>query len=159
MTNLFIKQYYKQQYLSLLLYFYGLAKYLLLIYWKWIYKIFQTICVYSCVGKDKEINTEHFKSSVWLNSTINLHKQYVDIKFFWYRNIEIWDLFLGFAMQEGLQTVKSPYKAMSVLQIKWYKEASRAMLYYVNWRHFNVITWEMCSEFGAKKGTSVIAVL
>lgn len=92
-------------------------------------------------------------------SPINLHKQYVDVKFFWYRNIEIWDLFLGFAMQEGLQTVKSPYKAMSVLQIKWYKEASRAMLYYVNWRHFNVITWKMCSEFGAKKGTSVIAVL
>lgn len=123
------------------------------------------MCVFSCWDRQRKhespaIKTEHFKSSVWLIfSPINLHKQYADIKFFWYRNIEIWDIFLGFAMQEGLQIGKSLYKEMSVLQIEWYKEASRAMLYYVNWRHFNVITWEMCSEFGAKKGTSVIAVL
>lgn len=48
---------------------------------------------------------------------------------------------------------------MSVLLLEWYKEASREMLYYVNQRHFKVVTREMCSEFGVKKVTLVIAAL
>lgn len=73
---------------------------------------------------------------------------------FWYKH-QIWDPILGLFIQEGLQTDKSLYKAMSVLQLEWYKEA----LYYIYLRHFKIVSREMCSEFGAKKVTLVTAIL
>lgn len=48
---------------------------------------------------------------------------------------------------------------MSILLLKWYKEVSREMLYYLNRRHFKVVIREMCSEFGVKKVTLVMAAL